>query len=128
MHLNPDLILNVRNDLCPVVFYQRFAGVFLFIEWSSCSGLPWFCVLWLFCFVLQLARGVMPYRADECEGVLRIARSVVMSCCGLCVDTSGRYCARHLLSPRKLHPVFHLKGGICVQKKTRSFRVFPPEN
>ena len=32
------------------------------------------------------------------------------------------------LSPRKLHPVFHLKGGICVQKKTRSFRVFPPEN
>ena len=34
----------------------------------------------------------------------------------------------HSLSPRKLHPVFHLKGGICVQKKTHSFRVFPPEN
>ena len=24
------------------------------------------------------------------------------------------------LSPRKLHPVFHLKGGICVQKKRRA--------
>ena len=36
--------------------------------------------------------------------------------------------AKTSLSPRKLHPVFHLKGGICVQKKTRSFRVFPPEN
>ena len=26
-----------------------------------------------------------------------------------------------LLSPRKLHPVFHLKGGICVQKKDAQF-------
>ena len=34
----------------------------------------------------------------------------------------------HGLSPRKLHPVFHLKGGICLQKKMRSFRVFPPQN
>ena len=25
------------------------------------------------------------------------------------------------LSPRKLHPVFHLKGGICVQKKYAQF-------
>ena len=25
------------------------------------------------------------------------------------------------LSPRKLHPVFHLKGGICVQKKDAQF-------
>ena len=32
-----------------------------------------------------------------------------------------------ILSPRKLHSVFHLKGGISVQKKTRSFPVFPPE-
>ena len=24
---------------------------------------------------------------------------------------------RQYLSSRKLHPVFHLKGGICVQKK-----------
>ena len=26
-----------------------------------------------------------------------------------------------VLSPRKLHPVFHLKGGICVQKKDAQF-------
>ena len=25
------------------------------------------------------------------------------------------------LSPRKLHPVFHLKGGICVKKKDAQF-------
>ena len=25
------------------------------------------------------------------------------------------------LSPRRLHPVFHLKGGICVQKNNAQF-------
>ena len=34
------------------------------------------------------------------------------------------FCTMHPLiplSPRKLHPVFHLKGGICVQKKYEQF-------
>ena len=35
-------------------------------------------------------------------------------------DRVERYCTRHGPSPRKLHPVFRLKGGICVQKKRRA--------
>ena len=30
-------------------------------------------------------------------------------------------CTTEELSPRKLHPVFHLKGGICVQKIDAQF-------
>ena len=32
------------------------------------------------------------------------------------------------LSLRKLHPVLHLKGGICVQQTDAQFSMFPPEN
>ena len=31
-------------------------------------------------------------------------------------------------SPRKLHPVFHLKGSFVCNKTTGIFLVFPPEN
>ena len=34
---------------------------------------------------------------------------------------SGSGSTRDELSPRKLHPVFHLKGGICVQKGDTQF-------
>ena len=66
----------------------------------------------------HLPRLSAPFWSLKCQrNVMFLAMSLFCVIDALC--NHALWCAS--LSPRKLHPVFHLKGGICVQKKDAQF-------
>ena len=55
-------------------------------------------------------------------GTDKYEQELVQGLCALLLaDRTKVPDVKEALSPRKLHPVFDLKGGICVQKKRRQF-------